>query len=109
MSDVFYKLSFGSFEYPVNSDMEAKTDRFLDFFARIIALSEIGAIAKSDLKYLGHEFWVISNNGPLQQYFEYLDSLCSKGNLSSTATFSRLRTVARHYGSLNVIAGTGNS
>jgi hypothetical protein len=100
-TEVFLKLQFGSFEYPENfhhSKMEISTGRLLNSFNRIVMLSEIGAVNKKDLKYLNHEFWVLSRNEALQKYFEHLDSLQKENKLSSSYTFTELRKVAKHFG-----------
>ena len=94
LADVFYRLQFGSFTYPEDFN-EVHTDRLLDHFSRIITLYEIGAVSKHDLRYLTHEFWVISRNGQLQKYFAYLDNLHDKGLITKRATFATLRKMAQ--------------
>jgi hypothetical protein len=98
LADIFYRLQFGTFTYPEgfhDSECEVRTDRLLDHFNRIITLYEIGAVSKRDLRYVTHEFWVISRNERLQAYFAFLDGLHQEGKIAKRATFATLRRMAR--------------
>jgi hypothetical protein len=98
LADIFYRLQFGTFTYPEgfhNSECEVRTDRLLDHFNRIITLYEIGAVSKRDLRYMTHEFWVISRNESLQAYFAFLDGLHQEGKIAKRATFATLRRMAK--------------